>query len=65
MLALDGYLDILLGYELLFAFLRKGKQSAITTYGDGLSRQTFRFDFRSFPGKACIPSCVLVLDGCI
>ncbi len=43
MLALDVYLNILLGYELLFVFLRKGKQSAIAAHGDGLSRQTLRF----------------------
>ena len=49
MLALDVYLNIVLGYELLFFFLMKSKQSAITTHGDGLSRQTLRFEFRSFP----------------
>ena len=49
MLALDGYLNILLGYELLHVFLGKSKDSAITTHGDGLSRQTLRFEIRSFP----------------
>jgi hypothetical protein len=49
MLALDGYLNIIFGYAPLFVFLRKGKQSAITTRCDGLSRQTLRFEIRSFP----------------
>ena len=49
MLALDVYLDILLGYELIFVFLRKSQQSAIATHGDALSRQTLRFEFHSFP----------------
>lgn len=49
MLALDVYLNILLGYEFVLVFFRKGKQSTITTHGDGLSRQTLRFEFRSFP----------------
>ena len=51
MLALDVYLNILLGYELLFVFLMKSKQSAITTHGDGLSRQTLRFETRFLKGN--------------